>query len=94
MVVKRNARKRSGQTARLEVTPTTIRQPASPPAVLREPDAAIYIAMSIAFLRACRLGRGTGPAFLKAGRSVRYRLVDLDRWLASRVRQGGASDAA
>ncbi|MFH8566326.1 helix-turn-helix transcriptional regulator [Streptomyces sp. NPDC017988] len=25
--------------------------------------------------------RGEGPRYVKAGRSVRYRLVDLDSWL-------------
>ncbi len=30
--------------------------------------------------------RGDGPPFVRVGRLCRYRLVDLDRWLASRVR--------
>lgn len=31
--------------------------------------------------------KGTGPAFLKIGRLVRYRRADLDSWLESRRRQ-------
>jgi hypothetical protein len=56
------------------------------PVVLRERDAAVYVGMSAHWLHACRAGRATdGPAYLRAGRSVRYRIADLDAWLASRV---------
>ena len=54
--------------------------------VLTEKDAARYIGMSRSFLSADRIngyrdGRTKGPAFMKLGRSVRYRRDDLDRWL-------------
>jgi len=62
------------------------------PAVLDEKDAATYIGMSPAFLRRARMvGRtksgSTGPAFVRVpgGRAVRYRVADLDAWLASNV---------
>ena len=39
--------------------------------------------------------RGRGPKFIKVGKAVRYRLSDLDEWLASRtVDPGAATDAA
>jgi hypothetical protein len=51
---------------------------------IKEADAAQYIGLSQAFLRAARAGRGTpGPAYVRAGRAVRYLIVDLDFWLAS-----------
>ena len=53
--------------------------------ILHEREAAAYIGMSVAFLRAGRLGRGTpGPPFVRIGRSVRYALADLDAWLATK----------
>ena len=51
--------------------------------LIRERQA--YIGMSVAFLRAARLGRGTpGPPFVRIGRWVRYALADLDAWLATK----------
>ena len=59
--------------------------PVRAPRVLREREAAAYIGMSAAFLRAARLGRGTpGPPFVRIGRSVRYAVADLDAWLATK----------
>ena len=59
------------------------------PATLNEKDAALYLGVSVAFLRVSRMRtpRSTvpGPVFLKAGkRGVRYLLSDLDAWLTSR----------
>ncbi len=51
-------------------------------AVIREPEAARYLGMSIAWLRQSRM-RGAGPAFYKYGRAVRYRLADLDAYLVA-----------
>jgi hypothetical protein len=52
--------------------------------VLTESDAAKYIGLSCAFLRAARAGRGTpGPTYLRVGRSVRYLIDDLDAWLSA-----------
>lgn len=33
--------------------------------------------------------RGVGPPYLKLGRHIRYRRVDVDAWLQSCVRQPG-----
>ena len=53
---------------------------------LRERDAAIYVGMSISYLRQTRMegnrkGRTPGPAYIKIGRAVRYLIEDLDAWL-------------
>lgn len=67
------------------------------PATLREPDAAKYLSVSCSFLRRARMtGRtksgSTGPAYVKVGggRTVIYRVCDLDSWLASNLRGGAA----
>jgi hypothetical protein len=75
------------------VPPST--NPAGHP-VVSEFDAARYICMSRAFLQASRLGRGSGPPFLRYGRAIRYRIADLDAWLQSKLRQGnrGGNEAA
>lgn len=58
--------------------------------MLTEEQAAEYIGMSTHYLRCDRSkgtigGRTPGPAFIKLGRNkVRYRLEDLDAWLAAR----------
>jgi len=51
-----------------------------------EQQAAQFIGMSRSFLRQGRMngdreGRTPTPPYLKIGRSVRYRIADLDRWL-------------
>ncbi len=56
-------------------------EPKAPPAFLTERDAASYVCMSRFFLRQHRqTGRG-GPPYVRLGRSVRYRVVDLEAWL-------------
>jgi hypothetical protein len=54
---------------------------------VNEDTAARYIDVSIHYLRASRLDppRCDGPPFVRLGRAIRYRLVDLDRFLAARV---------
>lgn len=49
-------------------------------AVLKEDAAANYVGLSVPTLQKKR-SNGDGPRFLKLGRSVRYRLSDLDAWL-------------
>jgi hypothetical protein len=62
---------------------------------LNEPDAARYIGLSRSFLRHSRMDgtrghRTPGPAFVKVGRKVLYRIEDLDAWLlAHRVEPRG-----
>jgi excisionase family DNA binding protein len=39
--------------------------------------------------------KGTGPAYVKVGRHVRYRREDVDTWLAEHTtRPGGGADAS
>jgi hypothetical protein len=56
----------------------------TPPAGLREPDAARYLGLTPAFLRAARVGRCAGPAYVRVGRAVVYLRPDLDAFLQSR----------
>lgn len=37
--------------------------------------------------------RGFGPAYVKVGRLVRYRKIDLDGWLESNLRQSTSGGA-
>ena len=65
---------------------TTAARPSAPTLtpLMPEREAAALLGMSIYFLRtARRLGRG--PAFARFGTSVRYRLSDLERWIADRM---------
>lgn len=71
--------------------------PAPPSPVVTEPDAARYIGMSAAFLRRARMTGRTkssseGPPFVRipGGRGIRYRIVDLDAWLAANVYRAGS----
>jgi len=57
--------------------------------LITEQEAARHIGMSVAFLRADRYRGHVGnctprPPFYRLGKSVRYDVVDLDRWLAER----------
>ena len=46
--------------------------------------AARYLGLSASTLNKARV-YGNGPKYVKLGKSVRYRLADLDDWIASRV---------
>ena len=52
-------------------------------AMMAEAVAAAYLGMSRIWLRQSRM-KGTGPAFVKIGRSVRYAVSDLDAFIAAR----------
>jgi hypothetical protein len=52
----------------------------TPAAALTEPGAAHYLGYSRGWFRKQRLG-GTGPAYIRVGRSIRYRVKDLDLFL-------------
>jgi predicted DNA-binding transcriptional regulator AlpA len=62
--------------------------------LLTESEAAHYIGMSVAYLRADRVrgtlkGRTPGPSFLRLGRTIRYEKADLDQWIEQcRVKRG------
>ena len=52
-----------------------------------EHAAARYCGVTVARLRASRLRSGPlcdGPPYVQMGRSIRYLVSDLDRWLAER----------
>jgi predicted DNA-binding transcriptional regulator AlpA len=58
--------------------------PAERPAALTERDVARLLSVTVSCVRAWRL-RGGGPSFLRMGRAVRYRIEDVDRFMASRT---------
>jgi excisionase family DNA binding protein len=52
--------------------------------LLTPDDAAAYLgALPVRTLERWRYA-GTGPAFVRVGKHVRYRLADLDAWIAER----------
>lgn len=58
--------------------------------VLNEKEAAQRIGMSVSYLQHARSdgrkgNRTPGPAYVKLGRTVRYRVVDLDGWVEDNV---------
>ena len=55
----------------------------NPQELLRTAGAAAIIGLSVSTLNKLRCSGG-GPAFLKLGRAVRYKPVDLKDWLDSR----------
>jgi hypothetical protein len=67
-------------TAQHSDTDKPRRTPAVPVGTVMEEDAAHYTGWSQAYLRKSRRF-GRGPAYLRIGRSIRYRIADLDAWL-------------
>jgi excisionase family DNA binding protein len=62
----------------------------TPDALLTPQEAADYLRLPVRQLQQWRY-LGTGPAYTKAGRAVRYYRSDLDAWLkAQRVEPRGA----
>jgi predicted DNA-binding transcriptional regulator AlpA len=53
--------------------------------ILTDKDLCRYLKKSESWARQSRM-KGDGPPFYKIGRSVRYRLSDVEAWLAERVR--------
>ncbi len=56
-------------------------------------EAAEYIGMSVHFLRQARSegnrkGRTPAPSYIKMGRSVKYHIKDLDKWIDDNRRGG------
>jgi hypothetical protein len=51
-----------------------------PDALLMEEHAARLLSLSVRTLQSWRL-RGNGPAFVRAGRAIRYRRRDLISWI-------------
>jgi predicted DNA-binding transcriptional regulator AlpA len=52
--------------------------------LLTQPEAADLLRLSERTLERLRVS-GSGPKYVKAGRSVRYRLGDIEVWITSRV---------
>ena len=52
--------------------------------LLKQRDAATICWLSERTLERLRVS-GAGPKFVRLGKSVRYRLVDLEEWITSRV---------
>jgi hypothetical protein len=55
-----------------------------PPPLLTERDAARFICMSVYFLRQARV-QGRGPEYMRFGRSIRYRLDALEKFIQQRT---------
>jgi predicted DNA-binding transcriptional regulator AlpA len=62
-----------------------------PQQLYSQDDIAEHLGCSVRTLERYRVS-GDGPRFVKIGRLVRYRAIDLDAWLAERVR-GSTSEA-
>ena len=54
-------------------------------AVMKTAEAAVYVGLAKSTLEKKRLYSDDGPRFVADARSVRYRISDLDEWLATRV---------
>jgi hypothetical protein len=61
--------------------------------LMSEPDAARYLLVSQSFLKVSRMKkskrRHPGPPFVRMGRSVKYRVADLDAWLEAQTEMPG-----
>lgn len=55
-----------------------------PQVLIGEKEAAAYIGLSVKTMQARRMNH-MPPAFVKMGRSVRYRLEDLDAFVAAHI---------
>ena len=55
-----------------------------PAPLQNEKQAAEWLGLSVRWLQESRV-TGEGPPFLKIGRSVRYRIEDLDAWSRERL---------
>ena len=51
-----------------------------PPHILTAAEAAQYLGFSVWWLKDQRR-KGTGPAYIRCDRAIRYRVTDLDAWL-------------
>ena len=68
------------------------------PALMRDSDAAAYLARSASWIRAARAGdvrarlegrAAIGPRWLTIGKSVFYKVEDLDKWIAANATERG-----
>jgi hypothetical protein len=75
--------------------PTPKVETSAPPApmVLREADAATILSVPVSRLRYWRM-RGEGPAVVRFGASVRYRIEDLDLFVNANLHPDGTLHVA
>jgi predicted DNA-binding transcriptional regulator AlpA len=68
-------------------TPSKPKRLASlPPEIVRPPEAASLLSVSLSLLKKWRIGGG-GPRFVRLGaRAIGYRRVDLSEWIERRTR--------
>ena len=63
--------------------------------IMTTPEAAAYLKLSPQFLEGARWrGDGSGPDYVRFGRSVRYRKSVLDAWVAKRAHSADKPSAA
>ena len=60
---------------------------------MRTPEAADYLGVTKSTLEKRRL-TGDGPSYVKAGRSVRNCVSDLDQWLDAHIRRSTSEPQA
>ena len=66
------------------VNSTAIKEPVVADEYLTTPEAAAYLKLSRQFLEGARYrADGSGPAFIKLERAVRYRRTTLDAWMSA-----------
>lgn len=79
-------------TSSVKPRPRTPQITTSP--TIDEADTSRYLGLSVPWLRVRRRD-GKGPAFVRTGRTIRYRVQDLDAWLERHVvRTGEQAEAA
>jgi helix-turn-helix protein len=78
------AAKTAAKSSSLKGTAAKINVPVVATDYMTTGEAAAYVKMSRQFLEAARYrGDGSGPGFIKLGRSVRYRKSTLDKWMSA-----------
>lgn len=61
----------------------------APPLLVNTAEAARRLSVSCSFLEKKRFfGDADGPAYIKVGRAVRYRLTDLEAWAEAHCKGG------
>ena len=79
-------RRKTPKSSRTNGKPQHLEQTATltPAPTLNEDDASKYIGFTVAWLRVRRRDK-RGPAFVRAGRAIRYRVADLEAWLVAHL---------
>jgi predicted DNA-binding transcriptional regulator AlpA len=64
----------------------------APPRYFNTKQAAAYLGLSTQFMEIAR-HKGGGPQYIKLAKAVRYRVEDLDDWMASHTQRHTAEGA-